>query len=204
METALITILIDRGLYDEALSRLLEMPQNSTVLNLEGFCHLESKRYALARACFTTAYSKAIEEKLNRKTLSKISNNIGATYYREGNYEKAIDYFTLALKHDPENARAEYNLAGAYFKLKKYEKSLEILLKTYKMNPREVEERLSEEDAKLALKAIVENCRDEKTVSTAKKVLAMLKKVDSTTRKTPPGRGSQKRFRKVEKEVIKQ
>ncbi len=49
---------MENKLYDEALSKLAMMEQNSTVLNLQGFCHLEQKRYALARSYFFMAFEK--------------------------------------------------------------------------------------------------------------------------------------------------
>ena len=40
--------------------------------------------------------------------------NLGIIEFKEGNTTKAIDYFTMSLKHDPRHFEAHYNLANAY------------------------------------------------------------------------------------------
>lgn len=58
-----------------------------------------------------TRYLKAIE---TGEALADAYCNLGIIEYREGNMTKAVDYFTLSLKHDPRHFEAHYNLANLY------------------------------------------------------------------------------------------
>jgi len=58
-----------------------------------------------------TRYLKAIE---TGEALADAYCNLGIIEYRDGNMTKAVDYFTLSLKHDPRHFEAHYNLANLY------------------------------------------------------------------------------------------
>ncbi|MGC1240057.1 MAG: tetratricopeptide repeat protein [Chryseosolibacter sp.] len=60
-----------------------------------------------ARLC----YQKAIEEE---DCAADAYCNLGIIESQEGNYPKAIDFFTLALKQNPRHYEAHYNLANLY------------------------------------------------------------------------------------------
>jgi len=49
----------------------------------------------------------------------------GDYYYKEGNYEKAIECYKEALKEYPDSANLYYNTGNCYLKLKKYDKAIE-------------------------------------------------------------------------------
>ncbi|MEX1238831.1 MAG: tetratricopeptide repeat protein, partial [Cyclobacteriaceae bacterium] len=57
------------------------------------------------------SYLKAIEE---GDCAADAYCNLGIIESQEGNYPKAIDYFTLCLKQDPRHYEAHYNLANLY------------------------------------------------------------------------------------------
>jgi tetratricopeptide (TPR) repeat protein len=40
--------------------------------------------------------------------------NLGIIEWQDGNQAKAVDYFTLSLRHDPRHFEAHYNLANLY------------------------------------------------------------------------------------------
>jgi len=59
-------------------------------------------------------YLKAIEQ---GDSLEDAYCNLGIIEWQEGNQSKAVDYFTLALKHYPRHFEAHYNLANLYGEL---------------------------------------------------------------------------------------
>jgi tetratricopeptide (TPR) repeat protein len=56
-------------------------------------------------------YVKAIEQE---DSVGDSYCNLGILEWQDGNTTKAIDYFTLALKHQPRHYEAHYNLANLY------------------------------------------------------------------------------------------
>jgi tetratricopeptide (TPR) repeat protein len=46
--------------------------------------------------------------------------NLGILESQDGNYPKAIDHFTMCLKHDPRHYEAHYNLANLYAEIGNY------------------------------------------------------------------------------------
>lgn len=62
-------------------------------------------------------YLKAIE---GGDSLADAYCNLGIIEWEEGNQTKAIDYFTLALSHDPRHFEAHYNLANLYGEIGNY------------------------------------------------------------------------------------
>jgi tetratricopeptide (TPR) repeat protein len=56
-------------------------------------------------------YLKAIAE---NDCISDAYCNLGILESKANNYSKAIDYFTMSLKHDPRHYEAHYNLANLY------------------------------------------------------------------------------------------
>lgn len=59
-------------------------------------------------------YLKAIEK---GEALGDSYCNLGIIEWQNGNSVKAVDYFTLALQHDPRHFEAHYNLANLYGEL---------------------------------------------------------------------------------------
>jgi tetratricopeptide (TPR) repeat protein len=62
-------------------------------------------------------YLKAIEE---GDCVCDAYCNLGILESQEGNYPKAIDCFTLCLKHEPRHYEAHYNLANLYAEVGNY------------------------------------------------------------------------------------
>lgn len=56
-------------------------------------------------------YLKAIKD---GDALADAYCNIGILEWQEGSQTKAVDYFTLSLRHDPRHFEAHYNLANLY------------------------------------------------------------------------------------------
>ena len=61
--------------------------------------------------------------------------NNGATYYRQGELDKAIDAFKLALEYNPDNSKAFYNLGKIYYDLGQKELSLSYYKDAANLNP---------------------------------------------------------------------
>jgi tetratricopeptide (TPR) repeat protein len=62
-------------------------------------------------------YQKAIQEE---DCTADSYCNLGIIESQEGNYTKAIDCFTMALKNDPRHYEAHYNLANLYAEVNNY------------------------------------------------------------------------------------
>lgn len=62
-------------------------------------------------------YVKAIQE---GDCIADAYCNLGILEFQDGNYPKAIDYFTLCLKHEPRHYEAHYNLANLYAEIGNY------------------------------------------------------------------------------------
>ena len=56
-------------------------------------------------------YQKAIEQ---QDSIADAYCNLGILEWQDNNTTKAIDYFTLALKHEPRHYEAHYNLANLF------------------------------------------------------------------------------------------
>lgn len=62
-------------------------------------------------------------------------NNLGDTYARQGNYQKAIEEFETVLKLNPRHADATHNLGNVYHMTGNTPKAIEFYEKALKMNP---------------------------------------------------------------------
>lgn len=64
-----------------------------------------------------------------------LHNNLANVYYNEGNYETAIEHFSIALSFNPYNSTICTNLANAYFQLEMYNTAKKYYLKALEANP---------------------------------------------------------------------
>lgn len=60
---------------------------------------------------------------------------IGLDYYKNGNLEKALEYFNEALKLSPNNSKILSDKGAVLVKLKRYEEALEVLNEALHINP---------------------------------------------------------------------
>lgn len=61
--------------------------------------------------------------------------SLGNDYYKNQDYKKAVENYTLALKSNSNNAAVYLNRGNANFKLKKYGEAIEDYTQTLRMNP---------------------------------------------------------------------
>lgn len=132
------------GEYEAALSSigqaLEKNPEKAEYYLEEGIILTLLERYEEARESF----SRAIVEKdleITRKNNKKAYRGIGITYYREKNYEKAVEYFTKALDEEllPEwSTDIRHYLADAYLALEQYAEALPICEALVKEEPEEL------------------------------------------------------------------
>lgn len=109
------------GQYDVAEKELVEMlehdPGNQTVINtLESlateYCEKNKDLSATLRVYNATWRIK--EQARGRSYEATYLNLVGNAYYYFGNYQTAIDEYTLAIKANPEDAVLYSNIAGAW------------------------------------------------------------------------------------------
>ncbi len=63
-------------------------------------------------------------------------NNLGNTYKDMGNFEKAIEYYTNAIKYEPDYAMAFYNRGTVYNDIGEIDKALDDLTNAIKFDPK--------------------------------------------------------------------
>lgn len=66
------------------------------------------------RGDFETAKKRYLTSIEEGEALADSYCNLGILEFQEEHHTKAIDYFTLSLKHDPRHFEAHYNLANLY------------------------------------------------------------------------------------------
>ncbi|MFO8056701.1 MAG: tetratricopeptide repeat protein [bacterium] len=107
----------------------------------EGNRKYKEEKYDRARASYTQAKDRAPEESEGSYSLHY---NLGATFYKDGNYEKARKEFEKALRSSDPGMRekAHYNLGNTYFKegkkageVKLLEKAVGEYRKALEINP---------------------------------------------------------------------
>jgi lipoprotein NlpI len=82
----------------------------------------------------------AIESgKLSQKELTTTYNSRGNALYDKGDYEKAIDDYTRAIKIDPKHARVYYNRGLASKNKGDYERAIEDYTRTIEIDPKYVD-----------------------------------------------------------------
>ncbi|NMB69949.1 tetratricopeptide repeat protein [candidate division WWE3 bacterium] len=66
---------------------------------------------------------------------ARVYNNLGDVYFKEHNFQKAIEHFQIALQLKPDFADVVHNLGYTYLELGNYDLAREYLVKSYEMNP---------------------------------------------------------------------
>jgi len=109
---ALKNYLAAAGYYREALENTRFKPLRATLLNKLGITALQLQRYSDAQKMFELAI------KSNGK-LPEAHNNLGAAFYLQKRYGKAVSQYLKALRLQ-DDASFHNNLATAYFMRKQY------------------------------------------------------------------------------------
>jgi type IV pilus assembly protein PilF len=124
----------DLGEYQLSLQhfkKALELkPQFSEAQNNLGTLYLLVKKWDLAIACFQNAVKDILY-----KTPQFAYNNMGYAYYNKGEYEKAIQYYNMALQSSPSFASCYTNLAIACEAIKRWEEAIEAYKKSIQYAP---------------------------------------------------------------------
>lgn len=124
----------DAGKYEDAISKYKEAlqlePDNSTA------------SYEIAFSLFSNnkgkdaiPYLKKIIEE-NKKHVAGACDLLGSIYDIDGNVSKAIEYYNLGIKADPEYQMLYFNLAITYSKNGKRAEALQNVEKALKLNPK--------------------------------------------------------------------
>jgi tetratricopeptide (TPR) repeat protein len=66
---------------------------------------------------------------------ARVYNNLGDVYFKEHDFQKAIEHFQIALQLKPDFADVVHNLGYTYLELGNYDLAREYLVKSYEMNP---------------------------------------------------------------------
>jgi tetratricopeptide (TPR) repeat protein len=110
-----------------------EYPKDAAYLNYLGIAQLQDGKLDDARKSFDRAI------KVNRR-FSDAYNNLGATYYAEKQYKKAISQYQRSLSLKPDVASIYTNIGYAYFAEKQLPKAMEAFHKALAIDPHVFEE----------------------------------------------------------------
>ena len=110
-----------------------EYPKEAAYLNYLGIAELQDGKLDDARKSFDRAI------KINRR-FSDAYNNLGATYYAEKQYKKAISQYQRSLSLKPDVASIYTNVGYAYFAEKQLPKAMEAFHKALAIDPHVFEE----------------------------------------------------------------
>jgi len=110
-----------------------EYPKDPAYLNYLGIAQLQQGNMNDARKSFDRA------TKVNRR-FSDAYNNLGATYYAEKLYKKAISQYQRSLSLKPNVASVYTNIGYAYFAEKQLPKAMEAFHKALELDPHVFEE----------------------------------------------------------------
>jgi tetratricopeptide (TPR) repeat protein len=102
--------------YRQALEKTFFRPQKAVLLNKLGIAALHLQRLDNARKLFEQALK-------NDGRLAEARNNLGAAYYLQKRYGKAVAQYQMALRLE-DNASFHNNLATAYFMRQQYNLAL--------------------------------------------------------------------------------
>ena len=105
-----------------------EYPKEAAYLNYVGIAVLQQGNTQEARKYFERA------TKVNRR-FSDAYNNLGATYYAEKQYKKAISQYQRSLSLKPNVASVYTNIGYAYFAQKQVPKAMEAFHKALEIDP---------------------------------------------------------------------
>jgi tetratricopeptide (TPR) repeat protein len=110
-----------------------EYPKEASYPNYIGIALLQEGKLNDARKSFEQA------TKVNKR-FPDAYNNLGATYYAEKNYKKAIAEYRRSLGLDPNGASIYTNIGYAYFAEKQIPKAMEAFHKALELDPKVFDE----------------------------------------------------------------
>jgi tetratricopeptide (TPR) repeat protein len=112
-----------------ALKKALEFePQSSELYAQFGETYAAMQDYDRAIPMFIRA--------LSLKPDTAVSTNLAYAYMQKGQYDNAIEQFTVALRQEPLNANVYYGLAQAYNKLGKFDEEIAAYKQAVAVNPK--------------------------------------------------------------------
>lgn len=121
-------ILMARGQYLAAVEAYRDAPMNAQVLNKTGIAY----HHLLAMDLAKQDYEKAL---LIKPNYPEAINNLGAVYFAEHNFRKAIHYYQKALELLPNSAVIAANLGTAFFARGKYQPGLAAYRRAFALDP---------------------------------------------------------------------
>ncbi len=135
--------LYDQEKYAEAAVKFEEfIKKNPTVYQVNiniGNCYLEIGEYDKAIEAFTKVLENVKEEKESiegDEGAARALASIGVTYFKQGNLEKASEYFKQAVNIFPEDEELAFNVGEIYFKQGETDKAIEYFLLAVKIKER--------------------------------------------------------------------
>jgi len=121
------------------------------IYNGLGCCYSELGQLQECKLNFTEAIAK-------NENNSEFWSNRAQAYYKSGNYDLAYADFSIALKLDPEDTMAYYNVGMCLFETKKYKEAIDML----KMSLRREEKCFCEMRANVYYHIGIAYCRRDK------------------------------------------
>lgn len=123
----------DEGKYDEAMAKYKEVLQTEP--------NNANANYEIAFTLFSTNKGKDAIPYLNKITelkspvIVKAYDMLGSIYDMDNQGEKAIEYFKLGIKADPNYQRIYFNLAITYGRQGKYPEAMDYAAKALELDP---------------------------------------------------------------------
>lgn len=121
-------VYLARGEYEQAIEAYREAPRTAEVWDKMGVAwhHLDAIDEA------RHDYQRAL---LIRPNYPEAINNLGATYFAQRNYKKAIRLYQNALRLMPQSAVIAANLGTAYFAQGKFRQGLNAYRRAFQLDP---------------------------------------------------------------------
>jgi len=132
--------LFDQEKYAEAAVKFEEfIRKNPSVFQVNiniGNCYKEMGEYDKAIETYTKILEKVKEEKESiegDESAAKALAGMGETYFKQGNLEKASEYFRQAIDNFPEDETLAFNVGEIFFKQGETDKAIEYFLLAVKI-----------------------------------------------------------------------
>jgi len=132
--------LFDQKKYAEAAAKFEEFAgKNPSVYQVNiniGNCYKEMGEYDKAIETYTKVLEKVKEEKEsieNDESAARVLTGMGETYFKQGNLEKANEYFRQAIDNFPEDEALAFTVGEIFFKQGETDKAIEYFLLAVKI-----------------------------------------------------------------------
>lgn len=108
--------------------------KDSDYLSMVGGLYILGEEYNKALKYYLLLVKNGIN-KLDNEAQTTIYENIAQIYYKQGNNDKALQYFKFVLTQNPNNSKVLFNLGFAYMEMGNREKAIEFYKRAIAIDP---------------------------------------------------------------------